>query len=626
MAEKAGDVFVNVGARFNDLDRKFSQLTSRISSGFSKISSKIGNMFNGLGGTIAAAFSVRAIAEFTLEGVRLAGVMEGVEKAYRRMAEPELMNRLKEATRGTVSELELMQTVTKANALGLSLEPLPKLLEFARRRAKDTGMEVDYLVQSIVTGIGRKSPLILDNLGISATQLKEKLNGVTLESASIEDITRAVGEIAEDAYAGISEGATTGAEETAILNTKITELQTQLGEKLTPAVNNFKKAMIDALAGISVALDENVSTSNKLKMALALGTGGAIPNMQAYANAVSDAALEMAKAEQQTKNLQDDQMALDILYQKGIITQEQTIIKNNDISRSQAEVMVANYDLIMSEIAKQKAQEAAKKAADELAAKMLAIKEATAAYGKELKDNALPMMLAQYEVMKDLLGLDDLKVVDITPDINIDPQPVQDFRDEILAADEDFQNFLQNSVTNVAKMKEQAEMLQFAAMGISSAFQSLGNILIDSFGEAETAGGKFAQAMGRIVVNIISQALAASLAKSVQIATNTGAAAGPAGPVVFAATLGSMGAMVNAAFSSIPAFAKGGQSRGGMALVGERGPELVSLAKGAMVTPHHQMRGALNSRQMAMTVNVVGSLKGQDIYLSGSRGQTNLNR
>ena len=59
---------------------------------------------------------------------------------------------------------------------------------------------------------------------------------------------------------------------------------------------------------------------------------------------------------------------------------------------------------------------------------------------------------------------------------------------------------------------------------------------------------------------------------------------------------------------------------GGMALVGERGPELVNIPRGAQVIPAAQtasMRGGRNS------VEVFGVLRGQDIYFSNKKyGQT----
>ena len=60
----------------------------------------------------------------------------------------------------------------RANMFKISLNTLPSPLKFATIRAAETGQEVDYLVNSIIDGIGRQSPLILDNLGLSAIDVR----------------------------------------------------------------------------------------------------------------------------------------------------------------------------------------------------------------------------------------------------------------------------------------------------------------------------------------------------------------------------------------------------------------------------------------------------------------------
>ncbi len=145
----------------------------------------------GIAGTLGVAFGVQQIAAFTFEAAKLAGVFEGVKAAFDKLENSErLLEDLQRATAGTVSELNLMKRAVQFSNFGLELSKLPSLLEFATKRAQATGQSVDYLVDSIVTGLGRKSVLILDNLGISAIQLRE-------EMAKVGDITVAVSNIIE---------------------------------------------------------------------------------------------------------------------------------------------------------------------------------------------------------------------------------------------------------------------------------------------------------------------------------------------------------------------------------------------------------------------------------------------
>jgi hypothetical protein len=191
----AGSVLARMAVEISANTAKFSKSLDQASGQFKSFTNGLKN----LAGTIGVAFGAQQVAEFAFEVSKLAGEAEGVKAAFDRLPNStKLMDDLKDSTAGTVSELALMKRTVQASNFGISLESLPQLLEFASIRAQQTGQSVDYLVDSIITGIGRKSPLILDNLGISAVRLKEQFGGAALEAQSIADVARAVGKIATE--------------------------------------------------------------------------------------------------------------------------------------------------------------------------------------------------------------------------------------------------------------------------------------------------------------------------------------------------------------------------------------------------------------------------------------------
>jgi hypothetical protein len=199
----------------------------------------MGAAFKKVGGVIAAAFTVDALVNFGKEALNLAAKAEGVERAFARIGSPQLLNGLRKATRGTVTDLQLMQNAVKASNFQIPLEQLANMFKFAQSRARETGESVDDLVDSIILGIGRKSPLILDNLGISAVRLREKFNGLSVESASVSDVARVFGEIATEELAKVGNQADTTADKIAQLEAAFVNLKTEAGKAFLEIANRL---------------------------------------------------------------------------------------------------------------------------------------------------------------------------------------------------------------------------------------------------------------------------------------------------------------------------------------------------------------------------------------------------
>lgn len=134
-------------------------------------------------GTVASGFS-----EAASRGMEMSREAEGVKAAFDRLNQPGLLDNLREATHGTVNDLELMKQAVKFDNFNLSLEQMGTFLAFAQQQAKDTGQDVNYLVDSIVTGLGRKSLPILDNLGLSAEEIRNRMKETGDMTTAVADI------------------------------------------------------------------------------------------------------------------------------------------------------------------------------------------------------------------------------------------------------------------------------------------------------------------------------------------------------------------------------------------------------------------------------------------------------
>jgi len=187
-----GEIFIKLGLKNDDLKKGIDDSKQEL-SGFGKAVVKIG-------GLLAGVFAVDRLVAFGKELFKIAKEAEGISTAFYKIATASDLSNLKKSVSGTVSELELMKRAVQASNFGIPVQELGKLFEFASKRAQDSGQSVDYLVDSIVIGLGRKSPLILDNLGISITELRKRMGGMSAETATVAELTKVVGQIAEESF------------------------------------------------------------------------------------------------------------------------------------------------------------------------------------------------------------------------------------------------------------------------------------------------------------------------------------------------------------------------------------------------------------------------------------------
>ena len=273
-----GSIFVRLGLKSDEFSKGIKQSEGQLSS-FKGVVGKIG-------GAIAGAFTVDKIVQFTKEAYKLAGQAQGVYNAFSRLNRPGLLNDLKEATRGTTDELQLMQTAVRASNFKIPLDQLATYLRFATDRAIETGESVDYLVNSLVLGIGRKSPLILDNLSISTVRLREEL-------AKTGDMAKAVGNIIEEEMKKGGDAIETSAVKTQKLGAAWKNFMTSVGD--TSVIKSTGDAIVSTLTYIADSFDalinsERLSTWQKFlgflghggiqRQALAEGAGNASADKQ----------------------------------------------------------------------------------------------------------------------------------------------------------------------------------------------------------------------------------------------------------------------------------------------------------------------------------------------------------
>jgi len=181
------------------------------------------------------------------------------------------------------------------------------------------------------------------------------------------------------------------------------------------------------------------------------------------------------------------------------------------------------------------------------------------------------------------------------------------------------------------KMIELAKFLdqqnQQIADNVKSTFNSALSGIGESLAEALTGGkdlgqtifGNFFKVIGAGLKQMGEAMIAIGTAK---IALEKFKFAPGIGTVVAGIAAVAIGSIIQ---NAIPKFATGTQNfRGGMAMVGERGPELVNLPKGAGVIPNDKL-GAISGQGMQVMIPDI-QLRGQDLVIVFNRASRSNNR
>lgn len=239
----------------------------------------------GLGVTIAAV--ARAS-----EGEQLRNAFKGIVEGAGEDA-PDALERLRQATRGTVSDIELLRQTNLAFQLGAvgSTEEMALLAEGAIKLGRAVGRDASEALSDITIGLGRASPRILDNLGIIVKSEAAYLRYATSIGKSVTDLTESERKIAfqkgaiealREATADLSDGTETFGEKWSRLTATLGNVLESVGKPLLGIVGQIVDRLSEGAGLFGKFLDDNqVSIANDVSKALE-GVVSGLDNVLAY--------------------------------------------------------------------------------------------------------------------------------------------------------------------------------------------------------------------------------------------------------------------------------------------------------------------------------------------------------
>lgn len=222
--------------------KKLQGQTKKNEGATKKYGGELKRMALGFATATTAILAMRKAWQFASEAAKLAAESNQVAAAFENMAEragasaDAILAAMDDAANGTISKLSMMKAANRAALFDIPMDQLDELMQIANASATAMGESVEFMFDSIVTGIGRASPLILDNLGlqIKATQALENYAGAL--GKSVDELTET-----EKRQATLNEVLRTGAdlmEKVGEAGQELTDLQKW--ESMTAALVDFK--------------------------------------------------------------------------------------------------------------------------------------------------------------------------------------------------------------------------------------------------------------------------------------------------------------------------------------------------------------------------------------------------
>ncbi len=291
-----------------------------------------GSIGGSLGAAIAGGVGALAVGEVIDTGVELAKlgaaamrVEEGFAELFGTVAggADAALGKLRAASLGSIDDTQLMLSANRASMLQVSsdADTIAQLLEAAAGRGRKLGVDTATAFDNIVTGIGRMSPLILDNLGIltggeKAFEAYAQTLGKTAEQLTdtekrqflINKVLADAVPLTNDAAAGFERFAATqenfrtefGKSIAAFANfSGITQTLAEMTEGLS--VGAYANA---ARAAQGIGLADTAVAQLKASLGIATTTGETYSNMlQGIVNAQAAGSISAAEAKRQIDHL-----------------------------------------------------------------------------------------------------------------------------------------------------------------------------------------------------------------------------------------------------------------------------------------------------------------------------------
>ena len=231
--------------------------------------------------SFAMSMGVKQLIEFTKQSAKVSDMTRAFNTLSESVEGGEVgLQKLRDATNGTMSQFDLFQQANNAMILGVTrnTDEMAEMFDMAQRLGRALGRDTASSVESLITGIGRQSRLMLDNIGIivkadEAYGSYAKKLGTTADKLSDSEkkqaFLQATMASARAKVADLGDETTTTTDAFDRFAASSTELADRIGEKLqspTGKLLNLFSDWVDSTREVSFAQafqTKNIEIANK---------------------------------------------------------------------------------------------------------------------------------------------------------------------------------------------------------------------------------------------------------------------------------------------------------------------------------------------------------------------------
>ena len=211
-----------------------------------------------LGGTAALAGMTLGMFGFADAVGKAEGLLGGFARSFGADVSGNL-EVLRTASKGTISDVDLMQTANSAALLQVTndVEMLAAAMTTARLRGKEMGLGTKESFQSLVTGIGRGSVLILDNIGIAIPEALKEMRSEMTEAEFKAALLQTVIADGQSIFQAYGEDLITAKDKADIMRASMENMKITIGGALIPVFEQLLRTVLPIVRVFSAFVQGN---------------------------------------------------------------------------------------------------------------------------------------------------------------------------------------------------------------------------------------------------------------------------------------------------------------------------------------------------------------------------------